>query len=330
MKFLCSMLVVAIHTSPFLEFNKDISYGFVNVLARIAVPFFFTASGYFFMKKISKVSTITVFTTYVKRLFILYIGWSLVYFPADIRSLLSQSDNLSVVVAQYLKKFFFLGTSDHLWYIPSLMLAITLLYVAFVKKKIKLFFILSLIFYGFGLIGDSYFGLIKDIHILSDIYTLYFRFFENTRNGLFFGFLFVMLGAMIFLHREKTHEKIHVSFSLTMFVLLFIEAFALRFFHIPKDCNLYIMNVPFIFYFFNYLLSLDFELNKTLSYTFRVYSIGIYFIHVVFLILYSTLFRILNLSDIQTLYFLLVVLSSIVSIYVIKKFRIPFFNNLIS
>jgi surface polysaccharide O-acyltransferase-like enzyme len=46
-KFICALFVVSIHVSPFASYNSFINYGLKNYIARIAVPFFFVASGYF-------------------------------------------------------------------------------------------------------------------------------------------------------------------------------------------------------------------------------------------------------------------------------------------
>jgi len=82
MKFICAILIVSIHTSPLLEINRLWSLGITIYIARIAVPFFFVTSGYFFAKKIMTTNgSSRVFPDYLLKLFKLYVGWSLVYFP---------------------------------------------------------------------------------------------------------------------------------------------------------------------------------------------------------------------------------------------------------
>lgn len=47
-KFIAALLVVAIHTTPLEDISAKGNFYFENMLCRIAVPFFFAASGFFF------------------------------------------------------------------------------------------------------------------------------------------------------------------------------------------------------------------------------------------------------------------------------------------
>lgn len=51
-KVICAILIVAIHTRPFSEISGTLDFYLCDVIARIAVPYFFTASGYFLFKKL--------------------------------------------------------------------------------------------------------------------------------------------------------------------------------------------------------------------------------------------------------------------------------------
>ena len=49
-RYVCAILVISIHSEPFLEINSSLHYFFVQVVPRIAVPFFFTIAGYYYIK----------------------------------------------------------------------------------------------------------------------------------------------------------------------------------------------------------------------------------------------------------------------------------------
>lgn len=53
-RYLCAVMVIAIHTHPFSEVNEELGYLCTQVLPRIAVPFFFAIAGYFYIQKIEK------------------------------------------------------------------------------------------------------------------------------------------------------------------------------------------------------------------------------------------------------------------------------------
>ena len=50
LKFFFSFFIIMIHTSLFADVNTTVDYIFVNIITRIAVPFFFLSSGFFFAK----------------------------------------------------------------------------------------------------------------------------------------------------------------------------------------------------------------------------------------------------------------------------------------
>lgn len=55
-KFICSILVVMIHVAPFgtsieIKWIDNLSFLVRNYLARVAVPFFFVASGFSYIRK---------------------------------------------------------------------------------------------------------------------------------------------------------------------------------------------------------------------------------------------------------------------------------------
>ena len=52
-KYVSALLVVCIHTFPFIELNETFNTYFIQTICRMAVPFFFTISGYFFFRKLT-------------------------------------------------------------------------------------------------------------------------------------------------------------------------------------------------------------------------------------------------------------------------------------
>jgi serine/alanine racemase len=87
-KFLCSLLVVVIHTSPLKDVSEPACFVLDNILARVAVPLFFAISGFLFFGKLDyyngKISgskdNLRRLLFYCKRNTALYLGWSAVYF----------------------------------------------------------------------------------------------------------------------------------------------------------------------------------------------------------------------------------------------------------
>lgn len=74
-RFIAALLVVAIHTSPI---EGNLGYLLCNVIARVAVPFFFVTSGYFFYIKFKENNGYK--KIYIKKLVVLYTVWYILYF----------------------------------------------------------------------------------------------------------------------------------------------------------------------------------------------------------------------------------------------------------
>ncbi len=51
-KLICALLILAIHTAPFRSFSQEGNSVFICLIARLAVPTFFTISGFFFGNKL--------------------------------------------------------------------------------------------------------------------------------------------------------------------------------------------------------------------------------------------------------------------------------------
>ena len=92
MKLLCAFLVVAIHTHPFQDINSIMHYYFSEVLVRIAVPFFFVSSGYFYIK--SLIEGRNIFKKYIIRLLKTYVSWSFIYLILQLFIIVNSNESI--------------------------------------------------------------------------------------------------------------------------------------------------------------------------------------------------------------------------------------------
>lgn len=197
-KFICALLIVAIHTNPLEAVSGTLNHALVNYLARIAVPFFFVSSGYFLYKKTEYDNfDFGITWKFVKRIFWLYLLWSMVYFLPTMKDYITGGRTIGEAMFTWLRYFVLIGGDMQLWYLHALIVAVLL--VSFcISRRMKAghILVLSGILYLLGLLWQSYYGL--------------FGMFEGTaiwnasealrsviltsRNGLFEGFFFVAIG----------------------------------------------------------------------------------------------------------------------------------------
>ena len=102
-KLLMAILVIGIHTEPF-SFNFWLDKGF-GICTRLCVPFFFVTSAYFYWRKEKSAKS------FLSRIVLLYVIWSVIYLPFDIPVLREMS------IPQLLHRFLWAGNEHGLWYL---------------------------------------------------------------------------------------------------------------------------------------------------------------------------------------------------------------------
>ena len=285
-KFICAFLILCIHWEPFAGLNNTLNSVTVNFLARLAVPFFFIASGFFAFRKIDSDNVdLSVTWKSVKKLLKLYLILSVIYLPFTIVEVV-KADNLNEalnILLSWIKNMFFTAGYGFLWYLPATAFAVFAVAVM-LKKKISFKVIISLgiVLFAVGLLGQTYFGAIKPLseyeglwHILKCIRDI----IVTTRNGLFEGLLFVALGAALAHRRIKERG---LWSSLIGFVislgLLFTESYLLSTLDWKLEYDMYIFMVPAAFFLFEIALNVNFN-KPNLSRCFRIYSTLFYLTH---------------------------------------------------
>lgn len=279
-KFIFSILVIVVHTFPFYETFPTIGFISSNIVGRILIPFFFISSGYFFEKGMSGKGE-DYFKRYMKRLIQLYLIWSIICIPAGVHFI---SRHLEIFGLQWilalLAGIFYAGTYYHLWYMAALIFALFICHNWLKKFSLKSLIISGCLLFTLGCV-ETYNALFTSTYI-GNILRIYFSIFYTTRNGLFFGIIYVALGIYIARKDFDLQIKKPLFKSIIFFILLVFEAFTARTLHLAIDYNMYFMAVPFMFYFFCWLLNAKCTFNLNYK-SLREYSTIIYFSHGMFL-----------------------------------------------
>ena len=272
MRVICAFLVISLHTSVFASVNLGLNNIVAKGISRIAVPFFFISTGYFMVKNITKNGYVKGF---VKRIGLIYLLISLI----DIILIMPYvSMRLSGDFAYKIKYIFIGGITESLWYIPAIIFAVVLVSIFLKKNWIKPLIVVSILLYIIGLLGDSYFGLIKNTP-LEVVINFYNNIFINTRNGITFSIPFVTLGALIAKGNIKLSKNI-INICLIVFSIIFaLEAYFLNLSSISLDTNMYISLILLVPVIFIWLLNMNIEINERTSNILREMSLWIYCVH---------------------------------------------------
>jgi len=130
--------VVHLHLGPFrgpawAGTTAGLASGLASLVARVAVPFFFVAAGYFFARKVGRgACPMATFRAQALRLLKLYVAWSALYVlaAASLRAVNRHSlaAGLDAVrervgwAAERPVTFLLQGPQEHLWFLPALVL----------------------------------------------------------------------------------------------------------------------------------------------------------------------------------------------------------------
>lgn len=127
-KFIGAVYIVALHCRLF--YNLGSADYYLTCFCRIAVPFFFIASSYFFFKGQKSI------WEYVKRLLILYLCWFIIELPITIQRFFIDSDEgLYKNIFLFLRGLFINSTFFASWFITALWQG--MLIVWWLSKKVS-------------------------------------------------------------------------------------------------------------------------------------------------------------------------------------------------
>ena len=260
-KFLCSILVFIIHVSPFQGelsgFARIVTFGLQHYICRIAVPFFFTCSGFFLFKNMSFYNPSTDrIKKYCFKILRLFGTWQILLF---------------------------IGYTEHLWYLGATVIAIALLNLCLhFRLKIKFICLTASLLYIVGLLGDSYYRLVaplENITFFEYLFKSYEFAFDTTRNGVFMGFIFVLMGAA-FSHCKVTPKPLT---SITGFVIsmicLFGEICLIKYYDTATSYNMYIFLVPSVYFLFSFACTIHLKDHNVYKHL-RTIGTLVYFLHI--------------------------------------------------
>ncbi len=165
-KFIMAICVVAIHTSPWLDFSDNVVLcDIIKSFVGLAVPFFFIASAYFLFSKMKKVGngdirseeSLKVLKDYSLRMLKLYFIWQLIYLPSNIYQMVVRAQAGQAVgnlIFSYFKDMIFFVVawdSFHLWYLWASCITSFVIYLMLkLKFKTWLLILISFAIYFFG------------------------------------------------------------------------------------------------------------------------------------------------------------------------------------
>lgn len=313
-RMISALLVIAIHTSPLTSVNNTADFVLTRILARVAVPFFFMTSGFFLSAGGDGMIPSGRLAVFVKKTALIYAAAVLLYLPLNLyHGIPPEWTSLSGI----LKDLCIDGTFYHLWYLPASIVGAAVSWALVRAFKIKGALGIAVLLYVIGLLGDSYYGFIKDVPVLGECYQTLFSVSAYSRNGLFFAPVFMLMGALT-ANEPKTDTKTCRAGLMIFLMLLLVEGLALKDMDGRRHDSMYVMLVPCMLFLFRSLLL--WETQSTAA--FRQYSLVVYLVHpwvIALLLKASSLIQIPWLFENSVMRFSLVAAGSITAAFLWAK-----------
>ncbi len=280
MKLFCAFLVVCIHAEPFDKMG--LIDNVFSVLTRIAVPFFFVFTAFFFsLKPVSWKRCLG----YIKRIFIMYLSWSVLYFAA--RWLLNGAPDENMLYR------FFVSGYQHLWFLQACIVSVllmTAILTLFRKNGDKALLIISSVLFVFGCLISTYSPLTTRLGVFKALYDSPVIHFTGTRNGIYYGLFFFAMGRRLAVKEKHPPLKVSLAGAAFSFVLLGAEGLlAVRVLHTDQTI-LWLSTAPLVFFICSACLDLRIKSNSlcAASAFIRKCSTGIYLVHMLILLILET------------------------------------------
>lgn len=232
-----ALLVVANHTGPLLSFNGTANYLITDILARLAVPFFFAVSGFFLVPKLTEQGRSALWP-FMRKCLLLYGVSTLLYLPLMARNGYFGQPGLAL---NLLRDLVLNGTFYHLWYFPAAVLGSCIVAALLRAGKGTAALPVCAVLYVLGLLGDSYYGLTAALPPLKAVYEALFLGFDYTRNGLFFAPLFLLLGGLLARRPEPARPGRCAARLSAALALLIAEGLLVRGFSLARHDSMYLL-----------------------------------------------------------------------------------------
>lgn len=285
-----ALMVIAIHVAPFAAWNKKIDFLITCCLGRVAVPFFFMTTGYFVLAPYihSGGQRKKPVLRFIVKNILLYLTVTLCYLPLTI-----YSGNLPKGIAGWIKWLFFDGTFYHLWYFPAAITGCVLL-MYLTKPSVYAALAVSILAYIIGVMGDSWYGIIKSSPLPHAFYDGIFYISSYTRNGIFFAPVFLLAGALLAWSRYRCSDRTCYAGLTISLLLMLSEGFFTYILKLQRHNSMYFFLLPVMYFLFQLLLRAH---GKAPAWI-RKSSMLVYIIHPAVIILLRGIARAMKLTDI--------------------------------
>lgn len=257
--FICSYLVLIIHIAPFS--NEYMPCGdwlqiiITQYICRLAVPFFFCASGFLLFRKtdLTKIDAKRI-KLYIFRILRLYGLWTLLLF---------------------------LGSSGQLWYLGATVIAVLIIFFLLkLKIPIKVLVLIAFVFFCIGTLISSYNQLLlqKNIYAINVILMTTEKLPVEISGAFNSGLLYILIGGLFANNHFRFSRKASLVGLLLSSVLLLFEVLFITWYLGTKESTMFFFHLPTVLFLFSFTKSMRLNPNPIYK-RLRIVGVLVFFLH---------------------------------------------------
>ena len=280
-KFIFAIVVVMIHTTPFMDISESASWFFSNTVANLAVPFFFVTSGFLLFGKLANCGsdrrdeTVKKYLVHIVRM---YLIWCIIWIPWKALNYYNIGSFTTTDFVKYIRDIIFVSGGDALWYLPALATAVGIVYLLRYKLNLpkESILILSFILYIAGCLISSWYKMFENNIIVQTYYDI----FVTVDNGLLCGMVYVAIGMFI-AEKDKCSNILFDAIGfIVLFSLMIVECHLINEFGFNRNGVANIIMLPAaVFVMFRLILNIRVSGREDVFRRLRDYSTLMYLSH---------------------------------------------------
>ena len=225
-KYVAAILVVAIHTRLFADVSAELDFAFVDIVCRLAVPFFAVCTGFYLAKAIAAQGNLTSVWRSLRKVMVMYTGWSMVYLLIHLIDWHNSGTLCSEYLVGWCKSFFVSSSYYHLWYLSALIYALPIYALIIKLAPPQIFLVIAVPLWIYKAVSYGYVDFLSSVW--KDVFSFSFP-IEALITGVIFMLPLLLAGAWLANRNiEEMNEKTLSIISFVGFSLLCVEAYHLR------------------------------------------------------------------------------------------------------
>ena len=319
-KLISAIMIIAIHTQPFLGYDRSVFYVPYAYLKCFSIPFFFVSSIYLFVSKYfsaSEKDKKVVFSKWLKRMSSLY----LIYSSFNFVILALTGEIKQILSLKGIIKFVFLGKENgYLWFIAATIVAV-LIIVAIEQIKAKrlknvIYILLAAISSVLMCTLQFYYKFFESMSFVRHYYSV-FKDVRNFISALFYGFAAITVYLII--KKHKPEKKTILILTPIVFLVSFVEyVFVVKNGIYKEEYSTLLITVFIIMLM---LLALETDIRIKGAKTMRKTSNVMYFWQRYFIIINSAIIHFISNAFFNSniIHFFAVVLECIILTFIFEK-----------